>query len=283
MRNHPGSSAAALLAGLLPAAVQAGEPQSQRELLQPPTMSIASPITDRFAVRGLVFQSSVNTRVRYDSSAGDPGTLVSAEDTLGMRDKLTRGSVDLMFRIGERHRIRAGFGKLTRNGDVVLQQEVRYGDDVYVANDRVISSMDVRKVAVGYTYSLLRREKVEIGLGLDLHLLQLEGTASVPARFLSERLDSAGPFATVAGDLTWRITRRFSLNADAHWFDASIDEVEGGYLQWHGDVQFRAWPNLAFGLGYTHSRYRVDSTDPDFAGFFNMKQSGPEAFVRVSF
>lgn len=283
MRTLYGPSAAALVAGLLPAMAPAAESQSQRALLQPPTMSIASPITDRFAVRGLVFQSSVDTRVRYDSSAGNPGTLVSGEDTLGMRDKLTRGSLDLMFRIGERHRIRAGFSKLTRNGDVVLQQEVRYGDDVYVANDRVLSSLDVRRVAIGYTYSLLRREKVEIGLGLDLHLLQIDGSARVPARFLNEQLDTAGPFATVAGDLTWRFTRRFSVNADVHWFDASIDEVEGGYLQWHGDVQFRAWPNLAFGLGYTHARYRVDSTDPDFAGFFNMKQAGPEAFVRVSF
>lgn len=283
MRTRHAILPTALLAGVLSTGAPAGEPQPQRELLQPPTMSIASPITDRFAVRGLYFHSSVDTRVRYDSSAGDPGTLISAEDTLGMRDKLGRGSLDLMFRIGERHRIRAGFSKLTRTGDVILQQEVFYGDDVYVASDRVQSSMDVRKVAVGYTYSLLRREQVEIGLGLDLHLLQLEGTARVPARFLSERLDTAGPFATLAGDLTWRITRRFSLNADVHWFDASLDEVEGGFLQWHGDVQFRAWPNLAFGIGYTHSRYRVDSTDPEFAGYFNMKQSGPEAFVRVSF
>lgn len=283
MRTHHRFLPAALALGMLPTGADAGEPPAQRELLQPPTMSIASPITDRFAVRGLYFHSAVDTRVRYDSSAGDPGTLVSAEDTLGMRDKLGRGSLDLMFRMGERHRIRAGFSKQTRTGDTVLQQELRFGDDVYVVNDRVQSSMDVRKVAVGYTYSVLRRERVEIGLGFDLHLLQLEGTARVPARFLSERLDTAGPFATVAGDLTWRITNRFSLNADVHWFDVSLDEVEGGYLQWHGDVQFRAWRNLAFGLGYTHARYRVDSTDPEFAGYFNMKQSGPEAFVRVSF
>jgi hypothetical protein len=266
-----------------PVAVVAGAEPSGRELLQPPKTTIASPITDRFALRGIYQHNALDTRLRYDNSVGDPGTLFSAEDTLGMKDLAALGAVDFWFRIADRHRIRTDFTKITRKGDEVLVGELRFGDDIYDANDRVQSSMDLRRFGVGYTYSLLRKEKIEIGLGLDVHLLQLEGSASVPARFLREQLDTAGPFATLAFDLSWRFTRRFSFNAAGHWLDLSVGDVEGGYQQWHADVQFRAWRNLAFGAGYTQTQYRVDSTDPEFAGFFDMKYSGPEAFVRVSF
>lgn len=264
--------------------VPAAAPAASRQLLQPPKMSIASPITDRFAVRGVYYRPKVATSVRYDATAGTPGTLISGEDTLGLDDQLDQGSLDMMFRIGERHRIQAGFHKQTRSGDVVLAQDVEFGDETFSAGERTLGKLDLRRLGLVYTYSLLRRERIEVGLGLGIHLLQLEGIVEAPATFQRETLDTAGPFPTLALDASWRVTRRFSLNAGVQYLDASIDEVEGGFQSWHADVQFRAWRNLAFGAGYTHAQYRVDSTDPDdFAGYFKLKYNGPEVFFRVSF
>lgn len=283
MKAIPRLTGTLVLAAFVLPAFAAEQAAPGRELLQPPKVQVASPITDRFALRGVYFRPTVDTMVRYDSSAGAPGTLLDAEDTLGLPGQRDMGSLDMMFRMLERHRIRADFTKLSRGGDTLLGQPVFYGDDQFFANERVRTAMDLRKLGLTYTYSALRREKVEIGLGLGLHLLQLDGTVEAPARFVRERLDTAGPFATLVADATWRVTRRFSLNASAHYLDASIDEVEGGYTAWHADVQYRAWRNLSFGAGYSHTRYRIDSTDPDFSGYFNLKYSGPEAFVRVSF
>ena len=261
----------------------AGEPAAQRELLQPPKTTIASPVTDLFALRGTFLHSNIDTRMRYDSSSGVPGTLFTAEDTLGLDDRLDLGAVDLMFRMVERHRIHADFTKLTRSGVAVLGEELRFGDDTYNAGDQVFSTMDMRKFGIGYTYSVMRREKIEIGVGLTIHLLQMEGTTHVPARFLREQLDTAGPFATLSGNVSWQMTRRFSFNASLQYLDLSLGDTTGSYQSWHMDTQYRAWRNLAFGVGYTRTRYQVDSTDPDFSGLFNLKYSGPEAFVRVSF
>ncbi len=293
MHHHPGMQAhyKVLLSGLalVAAPVFAGEAQApaaagtQRELLQPPKMTIASPITDRFAVRGLFYMPSINTDVRYDSSTGVRGTLVSGEDTLGLEDQLKQVSADMMFRILERHRIRADFYKMTRNGDQVISQQIQYGNDSFLVNDRVVSRMDLRKLGLTYTYSFLRSEKWELAAGLALHLLQLEGSLEAPARFVRESQDTAGPFATLSAEATWRVTRRFSLNLSGSYLGGSVGDVEGSYKSWHGDVQFRARPNLAFGVGYADTRFKLDSTDPEFAGYFNLQYKGPEAFVRVSF
>jgi hypothetical protein len=256
---------------------------TQRELLKPPTMEIASPITDRFAIRGLFYASDINMMARYDNTAGVPGTLVDAEDVLGLPRQLRKPSLDLMFRMGRRHRIHADFYKMTRRGDEVITQEIRFGEDVYEPGDRVVSTMELRKLGLAWTWSPLRTERFELGVGLALHLMQVEGDLQVPARFERERLDAAGPFPSLAFDGTWRVTRRFSLNVAGNWLGGTIDEVKGRYQHMHADLQFRVRPNFAVGAGYTQTQLRVDSATTEFAGFLNLKYKGPEAFLRVSF
>jgi hypothetical protein len=134
-----------------------------------------------------------------------------------------------------------------------------------------------------YTYSIFRHERWELALGMGLHLLQAQGEAKVPARFLGDDFSVAGPFPSLALEGTVLITRRFSFNARAQYLAGNSSTVDGSYSNYHADVQFRAWPNVAFGLGYTSFSIRVDSTDADFSGRFVLKAKGPEAFVRVSF
>jgi hypothetical protein len=256
---------------------------TQRQLLQPPKMRIASPITDRLAVRGLFFQTDITTLVRNDASNGTPGTLLSAEDTLGMVDRKKQGGLDLQFRLLDRHRIRASFYEQNRSGDVVLDQQVRFGDSIYAVNDRVVTQMDLRKLDLDYTYSFLRRERIELSAGLAIHLLQADGRLEAPTRFVRENLDVAGPFATLAFDGTWRFTKRFSLNAQGNYLKGHVSDVHGSYKALNADVQFRWRPNFAVGAGYSMTRFFLESEDPEESGLFRFNYKGPMAFVRVSF
>jgi hypothetical protein len=260
----------------------ADAPPAKRELLQPPKMRVASPITDRLAVNIRFYMPTIATDVRYDATNGTPGTPLTGEGTLGLQDQLKQASMDLQFRMLDRHRIRAQFYKQTRSGDVVLNQQVRFGDDVYIVNDRVVSKMDLRKLDLAYTYSFLRREKIELSAGLAIHLLQAEGRLDAPARFVSENLDVAGPFATLAFDGTWRFTKRFSLNAQANYLKGHVDTVRGSYKAWNADVQFRVRPNFTLGAGYSATRFFLDSSDPTDSGLFRFDYKGPQAFIRVS-
>ena len=202
---------------------------------------------------------------------------------LALPDSMQQGGIDLMFRMLERHRIRAGYYQQNRSGDTLLQQTIRFGDDVYQVDDRVLTDMDLRQLDLVYTYSFLRRETVEIGAGLGIHLLQIDGRVEVPAEFQSEEDSVAGPFATLAVDGTWRFTPRFSLNARANYFKGDAEEVRGSYMNWHADVQFRWKRNFALGAGYSYTRMFVDSTDVGDSGTFRHLYRGFEAFARVSF
>jgi hypothetical protein len=189
----------------------------------------------------------------------------------------------MMLRLLERHRIRADFFQLRRAGDVVMSRTVRFGDDTYTASDRVVTESDIRFLGLTYTYSFLKAERFEFSAGGGLHLFQVEGLAAVPARRIEERFDAAGPFPTLAVDGTYRITPRFSLNARAQYFGIGIDDVDGSLGIYHADLQFRAWRNLAVGIGYTKTALHVDSADDSFSGRLGIDVKGPEAFLRVSF
>jgi hypothetical protein len=261
------------------------QPPPQRPLLQPPVVAIPSPITDRFAVRAMYFRPSITTVVRYDDSASGRGTKISGEDTIGLPDTRNQGWIDLSFRLAPRHRIEAQYYQLKRKGEDVLDQPVDFGDDTFTPSDgQILSRADLRQLNLGYSYSLLRQEQLELAVGLGIHLVQLTGSMEAPATFKRQTLDTAGPYPTALGELSWRFTRRFSANAAAHFLTFSHGDIKARSLTWNLDVQFRAHRNLAVGLGYASTLYRLDSTDPDFfSGYVRLKYRGPQLFVRAAF
>jgi hypothetical protein len=266
------------LAGEAPSADKA----PKRELLQPPKTSIASPITDRLALRGIYYQPAVTTQLRYDSSTGVTGSLLSAENDLLFDNKMNQGNLEFMFRMLDRHRIRADFFTSSRSSAQLLTRTILFGDDVYQVSDRLNSKLDLKMLNVTYNYSFIKLDRVELSIGLGLHLLQAEGKLEVPTRFLRESFDVAGPLATLSADATWRMTRRFSANLRAQYMGGNVDDTDASFSIYHGDVQFRVRPNMALGLGYSQTTIDLTSTSPDFTGLVLLEFKGPEAFVRVS-
>ncbi len=266
------------------AQINAGEVSPpQRPLLQPPAARVPSPITDLFAIRALYFRPTVINDLRYDDSDDNRGTQFGVGRDLGVQDVKNQGSLDLMFRLGPRHRIQAEFYRLNRSGDHVLTLPISFGDADYAVGERIVSRISMRTLGVTYLYSPLQRETVELAAGLGIHLLQINGSLEAPARFEREETDSAGPFPSLVVDGTWRFMRRLSLNGTLHYFTANTSKADGDYLSWRANLQFRSARNLAIGLGYSATRYQVDSTDPGRSGYLDLWYFGPELFARVSF
>lgn len=270
-----------LALGAAPAVRAADEPQ--RELLQPPKVVIPSPITDRFALTGGMQFGSVSTEARYDQSPLVAGTNFFGESLLGLDDRIAKGYMDLMFRFGERSRFSVDYFKLTRHGDVTLNQPLVVGDTTYRVSDRLVTEVDLRVLGLTYTYSFLKTERVELGGGLGIRIGQGQGEGDVPARRERDTFDGVAPLPTLTLDGTWRFTRRFSFNGRVQYFAVHTGGVDGSLGDLHADVQFRAWKNLAVGAGYSQLHVLVNSTDPGNTGRLDFKVKGPELFLRASF
>ena len=269
-------------------AQEATDPQPARpprELLQPPKKGLeASPITDRFALRVSYYQSNIDTFLRLDRSTGQPGTNLQVENDLGLDDKASMARMEMIFRLGERNRVRVDYFKSTRYGDKVLNQTINFGDQTFLVTDRAQTSLEYRALGLTYTYSVLYFDRFELGVGGGIALLEAHAKGEVIARNVREKEDGLAPYPTLALDATWRISKRWSFNARGQTFTANLDEFKGSLSDYHGDIQYRWRRNFTFGLGYAMLRIRAESTSTDnMPGKFNQDYKGPEFFIRASF
>ncbi len=189
----------------------------------------------------------------------------------------------MIFRLRERNRLRVDYFKLGRSGDVIITGPISFGNQVFNANDRVQTLLDWRQLGLTYTRSVWRSERVEVGVGLGIALLEAKARGEVPARNVREDRSGVGAFPTLALDGTWRISKRWSLTGRGQQFSAHVSDFHGLMSEYHGDVQYRWAGNFAFGLGYTRMRTHVDVANSDFAGLYHQDLSGGELFIRASF
>jgi hypothetical protein len=252
----------------------------------PPTKKrvVPSPLTDRFAVRGTFFDSSVSTTLRVDNNAtGLTGTTVSGERDLGMKGRVYQGRVEMYIRMRERNRLRVDFFESDRSGSKTLTQPINFADQTFRLGDVAVSSLDFRMFGLTYTYSVLKTERFELGTGLGVYLLQGDARGQVPARQLSQEVSGVAPFPTMALDGTWRISRRFAFVARGQYLRDTVSNFSGSLADYHADFQYRWRPNFAIGVGYTELRVSLEVHGGSFPGLVALNVHGPEAFFRVSY
>lgn len=267
-----------------PREIPVGNARRERRQRAPrPQPSTPSPITDHFALRAIYFMGRVQTRAQFDSATGIAGTPFTAERTLGLADRTDQARVELMFRLENRSRLRFNFLDLRRSGDAQLTTPLQYGDQLFKSGSLLQSQLDWRQTDFTYTYSFIRTDRFELGLGAAVHLIEAEATAQVPNTPQRAVYSEAGPFVTLAADGTVRIDRHWSVNARGQYFKLTINNNDGSLAIYHADLQYRWRANFAVGLGYEYERVYVDLLNADPSGYVQLNISGPEAFARLSF
>jgi hypothetical protein len=274
---------AALLAAA--AAAHAGQPQDPTAQPTPSDFGTPSPITDHLAFEGILFWGHIATTGTFNSATGAPGTPFTAESDLGLSNQAHQGRFELMARLEQRNRVRLDFLDLPRHGTAVLDRTIQFGTQTYTGGELLQSEIDWRETDFTYTYSFLRNDRVELGAGLGVHLIQTEASAQSPNSPQRSDYSAAGPFATVALDGSWRFARRWSFNARGQYFHLSVHTGSGGLGIYHADLQYRWKPNFALGAGFEYQLIELQIVHPntnELNGRINLKINAPELFIRLS-
>lgn len=245
--------------------------------------SFGSPQDDRFRITAGIFSASTQTDLRLDADNGAPGTELSAEDDLGLRDQGELANVEVEVRIRERHRVRLNYFASDRQASTTLTRTIQFGNDVYAVGDLVNSSIDLRMFGANYAYELLRVERYELGLSFGLSLIEVQADAEVPARRISEQESGTGPIPMFGAHALFRLSRRFHLEARGEYLQVRVNDLEGSLTNLHAGLLYRFNRNLGVGVGYTFFDTEVVSEDVDDSGEFKFGNSGAELFLRVSF
>jgi hypothetical protein len=289
IRLAPAAAAfCALIAVPVLASEQSSEhdPNSGRPLPPDKRHLHPSPINDRFYAEGIYYPAHVKTDLRIDphnAPAGVVGTSLRAENVLGLESRVNYGLPELMFRFGNRNKIRVDWLEVDRSANHQLAQTINFGNETFLINALVASHVDWRIFTVTYTYSFIHNDRMELGTGLAAHLLQAEAQAAITATQQRQDVTGAGAFPTIPLDFAIRVWRGLSVTARAQYFHASLNNFDGWLADVHEDVQYRIKPNFAVGVGYSSVRAKLALHTGNFPGQFAMSLEGPTAFFRVSF
>jgi hypothetical protein len=269
---------AALCLAFAAAAVQLAAPAHADDYL--------SPTDERVRLSLGVERVSNATNMRFDSTAGLPGTPISGENDLGLDSSDFLPKFQATVRVGERHRLRFDYFSLDRTGHATIENNpIVFRNSVLQVGDPVETTVSVRSLGIAYEYSFIHREKFELAATFGINETDLSARARVTTatQHINEPEDQAGPLPTLGLDSTYVISKRFYVDGRAQYLKVAVDHLTGtvGFYEFAALYRFR--PNISFALGYTGVRADIESRQTKTSGYYDLSSKGPEAFVRVAF
>lgn len=244
---------------------------------------IASPFEDHFRLTAGLLSANSDTELRLDADDGTPGTLVSAETDLGLRDQSEQADVEVEMRIRERHRLRFNYFRLDRSAVQAIDRQILFGDETFDASDLVESRLDWREFSITYGYTFLRTERFELFGSFGVHLVEMSAQGEVAADDIREEETEAAPIPALGLGTLVRFSDRFHFEARVDYLTANVDEFDGTVLDVRAGLLYRFNRNLAVGVAYMLMEREGNSADIGDSGHLSLRNSGPELFLRVAF
>jgi hypothetical protein len=239
-------------------------------------------VEDRFRVEALLLSAGYDTTVRVDESLTEPGTIISAEDDLGLDDAELLAQAEVTLLPGERHLIRLNGLSSSRSAQKVLDETIVFDDEVYLPGERVDSTLNLRMIGLTYGYRFLVRQRGELTGTFGIQVADVEANAVVRSRVVRDSESGIAPLPLAGLEGRFDLSERWAFEGRIQYLTADIDEVDGEILDARAAVTWRMNPYLVFGLGYRTFSIDIDSRDPDTPGLVEMSMDGPLLFMRAS-
>ncbi len=169
------------------------------------------PLGNRFVLGAGPFWARLDTQVRLDSSSGQIGTVIDFESTLGMDENDVLPISLGYYRFAKNHRLAFGYFRLNRNGAVVSDAPIRFGDVIFPANLPLSSFFDVDVYSLSYAYSLIHDEKKELAFNIGLQIQDIETgiSGNLGPSILSEDADVVAPLPTFGGSFDYAFNEKW--------------------------------------------------------------------------
>jgi hypothetical protein len=196
------------------------------------------------------------------------GTEIDLEDDLGFDTKKFDFRTGGFFRLGRRHRISFGYFSLSRNSNKVLDEEIDFGDETFPIGAEVNADFRTQFALLGYSFSFLARDKVEVGVGLGLSAMftkvEIAAAGSAgenPVHAVEERKSTTFPVATLGLDARWAPLSRMIVRGSVGGLYVKISSIEAAVGNADAAAEYYFVRNFGVGAGYVYTKLRAEETE----------------------
>lgn len=236
-----------------------------------------------FEIRLSSFNSSIDTEVTRDASNGQPGDKIELEDFLGVADDETIFQFDALFRVAYYHRIELSYFELRRNGQTLLERDINFGDETFIAGTDVETSFESKYVRLAYSYSLMRDRQKELGVTAGLAFSRFEIGLRANDTQQSEQLKVSAPLPTLGIFGSVAVGSKWRLGADINVFALDFDQNDGYMAYFKLSLDRKFGDVFGAGIGYDLYVMHLNAKDDELNGTFRIRHHGPKLYLSLLF
>jgi hypothetical protein len=152
------------------------------------------------------------------------------------------------------------------------------------------TTFDARWYVLEATYSLLRSDRFDAGLGFGIHAVDLDTTLAARVdvgengvEIIREELSTLAPLPNLLAYFHWRFAPRWSLSARVGWFGLDYDKYSGQMSNAHATVGYALTDRWQLAFGYDFVSLDVDVDEDQYLELYDLDFAGPVATVRFTF
>ena len=233
--------------------------------------------------------TDLNSSLRFGIANVGVGVEIDVEDALGLdsSDTVFFGNGYYRFGSTRRHRFDFGYTGYRRDSSGVLGQDLPILGVIFPEGETVQTSFDFDIIRVGYSYSLLKDDRMDLGIGGSLYIMPIEfGISSSSLGLKTEDITAPLPVLTLRGDFA--ITPKLFLKTIWDIFYLKIGDFEGSVMSGILAIEYNFWKNVGFGLGYNDFRVDIEASSSDypgidFVGNIEFQMTGLNLYTKIYF
>jgi hypothetical protein len=217
---------------------------------------------DKFKFSIGTFITDYDSEFRLTSSTLGKGTSLSFEDDLGLEESNEVIRLDGHYRFSPRHRLEFSYLDLSRDGKTVTTRPLIIDDTLFRRGSTLNTKFDFQVLKLAYAYSFWQTEKFDLSASGGMYTFDIDLQVK-SADGKKESGDGTAPFPMFGLHLDYRLGKEVYFSTSFEYFVINESDFEGELTDARIGIEYRAFQNIGFGLGYNAVTIYAEDTDGD--------------------
>lgn len=235
-----------------------------------------------------------NADVTFSSTRDGRDPVVLDFDDLGMDGSSGTLWLGMEWQFADSWGLNLSYTDYDTDGNITASEDGNFGDIEWTADAALDSYFDLKLFMIDLHWDFINTERTHFGVGVGLHVadidagiaFSLDGSVNGEIIEIDSGIESAAvtaPLPNVSLRVGHRFGEKWYLSGTLGYFELKVNDIKGELVTARGALEWRAFENFGFGLGYQYVTINVKEDESDRTNRIDADFYGPVLFVSAGF